>query len=620
MPLYQLDFEKLNKIIGNPDINNVAIGYNALNNTKPDGSGNVAVGYYTLATNTHGSSNNALGTQALEDNTTGKNNNAFGSDALTYNTTGNSNIAIGSSALFSNKTGSSNIAMGTDTLSGSVNDSSNIAIGENSLYSCSGTFGNVAVGPNSLSINVRGSKNVVVGFNGAYNLEGSGNTFIGANVDLSTNAYSVDNNIVIGTGDGVVRAHFDSSENWIFSGSNIVFDTANNTRSSVSAPGITGQIVFDNTSSNMYYYNGTNWIIYEGALYSPEYKSVNAIQDESQLKFMALNRFPKIVIPPYALHISDGLFQGNTALVSVEPYSVCNLTNIGPNAFQHCTSLTSITIPKSVTTIGTDAFSNVPGPIKIYRFHPSSYTFDASRNLRNPGGYIGEILYVDEPVTEIYDFEFSGNLMTSYSIPSSVRRIGIGAFLNDVSLATVTFENIANSQLTLIDGSYNDYDGTSYGAFDGCTSLTSITIPKSVTKIGYGAFNDNTSLNTVTFDPSSSLGLIDGGAFVGCTSLTSITIPKSVTKIGNGAFNRDITLKMVTFDPSSSLGIIEYGAFDGCISLTSITIPKSVTTIGLYAFYSVQGPITLYSSGYTIDISSVIKTTGGYGASFTYIP
>ncbi|MGN0463068.1 MAG: leucine-rich repeat protein, partial [Acutalibacteraceae bacterium] len=72
------------------------------------------------------------------------------------------------------------------------------------------------------------------------------------------------------------------------------------------------------------------------------------------------------------------------------------------------------------------------------------------------------------------------------------------------------------------------------GAFSGCSSLTSITIPDSVTSI-------------------------DGGAFSGCTSLTSITIPDSVTSIGDEAFY-------------------------GCSSLTSITIPDNVTSIGYCAF------------------------------------
>ncbi|MCD7782890.1 MAG: leucine-rich repeat domain-containing protein, partial [Firmicutes bacterium] len=92
-----------------------------------------------------------------------------------------------------------------------------------------------------------------------------------------------------------------------------------------------------------------------------------------------------------------------------------------------------------------------------------------------------------------------------------------------------------------IDAISSDYSiksgtiGIANYAFEGCTSLTSVTIPDSVKTIG-------------------------GGAFSGCASLTSITIPDGVTTIG------------------------EY-AFYGCESLTSITIPDSVTHIGAYAFW-----------------------------------
>ncbi|MEG1752267.1 MAG: leucine-rich repeat domain-containing protein, partial [Clostridia bacterium] len=95
------------------------------------------------------------------------------------------------------------------------------------------------------------------------------------------------------------------------------------------------------------------------------------------------------------------------------------------------------------------------------------------------------------------------------------------------------------------------------GAFDGCTSLTSITIPSSVTSIGSWAFSGCTSLTSITIP--SSVTSIGRYAFYGCTSLTSITIPSKVTSIGDSAFK-------------------------GCTSLTSINIPSSVTSIGNSAF------------------------------------
>ena len=95
------------------------------------------------------------------------------------------------------------------------------------------------------------------------------------------------------------------------------------------------------------------------------------------------------------------------------------------------------------------------------------------------------------------------------------------------------------------------------GAFYGCSSMMSVTIPDGVTSIGDSAFWDCSSLTSVTLpDSVTSIGL---AAFQFCSGLTSITIPDSVTSIGMSAF--------------------EY-----CSSLTSIHIPDSVTSIGRWAF------------------------------------
>lgn len=91
-----------------------------------------------------------------------------------------------------------------------------------------------------------------------------------------------------------------------------------------------------------------------------------------------------------------------------------------------------------------------------------------------------------------------------------------------------------------------------------CSSLTSITIPDSVTSIG-------------------------DDALYGCTSLTSITIPDSVTKIGAYTFYECTSLTSVMIP--DSVTTIGGRTFQGCASLTSITIPKNVSWIDSYSFY-----------------------------------
>ena len=153
---------------------------------------------------------------------------------------------------------------------------------------------------------------------------------------------------------------------------------------------------------------------------------------------------------------------------------------------------------------------------------------------------------------------FSGcSVLTSLTLPSSVTSIGDYAFYGCSGLTSLTLP----SSVTSI-GEY---------AFRGCSGLTSLTIPSSVTSIGWAAFLDCSGLTSLTIP--SSVTWIRGSVFSGCSGLTSLTIPSSVTSIG------------------------EY-AFRGCSGLTSLTIPSSVTSIGSAAFYGCSGLTNLY---YIID-------------------
>ena len=203
------------------------------------------------------------------------------------------------------------------------------------------------------------------------------------------------------------------------------------------------------------------------------------------------------------------------------PTSLKSVTVTGGNilygAFYNCRSLTSITIPDNVTSIGDYAFYECRGLTSITI--PDSVTSIGERAFYNCSSLTS--VTIGDGVTSIGNYAFRGcSSLTSITIPDNVTSIGGSAFSGCKGLTSITIPDSV----------------TSIGeeAFEYCSSLTSITIPNSVTSIGYGAFYDCSSLTSVTIgDGVTSIG---EEAFEYCSSLTSITIPNSVTSIGYGAF------------------------------------------------------------------------------------
>ena len=242
------------------------------------------------------------------------------------------------------------------------------------------------------------------------------------------------------------------------------------------------------------------------------------------------------------------------------------VTSIGSDAFQGCTSLTSVTIPDSVTSIGGWAF-----------YYCTSLT-----SVTIPDG-----------VTSIGEQAFSCcTSLTSVTIPNGVTSIGENAFNGCTSLTSVTLPNSVTS--------------IGKSAFSGCTSLTSVTLPNSVTSIGDGAFASCTSLTGIwvtegnshySSDASGVLFSKDKTTLVQCPGAFSgsYAIPDSVTSIGEYAFFYCESLTSVTIpDGVTSIG---WSAFFNCKSLTSVTIPDSVTSIGWFAFEDCTSLTDVYYAG-----------------------
>ena len=127
-------------------------------------------------------------------------------------------------------------------------------------------------------------------------------------------------------------------------------------------------------------------------------------------------------------------------------------------------------------------------------------------------------------------------------------------------------------------------------AFYGCSGLTSLTLPSGVTEIGSFAFHGCSGLTSLTLP--SGVTEIGGYAFFGCSGLTSLTLPSGVTEIGEGVFFGCSGLTSLTLP----IGVtkIGYSAFSGCSGLTSLTLPSGVTEIGYSAFSGCSGLTSIY--------------------------
>ena len=314
-------------------------------------------------------------------------------------------------------------------------------------------------------------------------------------------------------------------------------------------------------------------------------KSVTGI---GEYAFEYCENITSVTIPDSVTYIGYFAFELCENLTSITiPNSV---TNIGRYAFGYCKSLKNITIPGSVTSIDSWAFIGCTSLTEIKV---------ATKNANYVS--VNGVLYNKNKTTiKCYP---AGKKDKTYNIIDGVTFIDCGAFADCTSLTSVTIPN-----------SVTDIGGD---AFFGCTSLTDITIPHSVTSIGsssFGRCESLTKINVASENPNyvsvsgvlynkdktliicypagkkdKTYNIIDGvtsideGTFGGCESLTSVTIPDSVTSIGHSAFNGCTNLTyMIIPDSVTSIG---YWVFMGCTNLKRITIPGSLTSIGRMDFY-----------------------------------
>ena len=263
------------------------------------------------------------------------------------------------------------------------------------------------------------------------------------------------------------------------------------------------------------------------------------------------------------------------------------VTRIGPEAFNHCKELASVTIPEGVTHLEWHAFDACSGlesvtlPVSLRDIGFAAFGgCIALKSVTIPNGVRSiasdafngsglKSVVIPESVTRIGDRAFCGcRELGSVTIPAGVAKLGKGVFGGCNALKLINIDS-GNQAYTLVDGALYTKDRSVLVMWP--NPPMSVAIPVGVTSIMDWAFTGGSGMTSVTIPAS--VTSIGGIAFIGCDGLKSITIPPSVTSIGEHAFERCVELTEVTMlgeRPEAPKNL-----FPGCRKLKSIHVPAN---------------------------------------------
>ncbi len=228
----------------------------------------------------------------------------------------------------------------------------------------------------------------------------------------------------------------------------------------------------------------------------------------------------------------------------------------------------------------------IPDTIEGYPVTSIGSAFNNNKTLRSvivPNGVVSL-----EGYSDVYGAwgTFSGcTSLSKVTLPVSLQKIGVKAFYGCSSLSTITIPE----KVTYIGNS----------AFYNCTSLANVTIPQNVITIGESAFSSCKSFTSVTIPDN--VITVGKGAFSSCNNITKATLSNSMTKVPDSIFSYCTALRSVSL-PSNTVSIDKL-AFNECENLSSISLPNSLTSIGMRAFSNCKSlrSISIPANVITID-------------------
>ena len=332
------------------------------------------------------------------------------------------------------------------------------------------------------------------------------------------------------------------------------------------------------------------------------------------------------------------------------------LYKIADKAFAGNGSITLVTVPATVETIGSNAFDGVTYPIiKIKATTPpvlasklpmlSAIVSPASVKAYKAANYWKDMTIIGEgkndiEVTTSATVDLTEAIMTQAKItPASVTSIKVhGPLANDDIINAL---NTNMRSCYAIDLSDADIEALPDGAFDGKIGLLEISLPAGLKAIGNNAFRGCFALrNEVTipagvqtigsyafsgcrnakFNPAlpETLTAIGDYAFQNCANLYAVTLPASLQTIGDHAFEASNVQEAVL---PAGLKTIGAYAFRKCSNITRVTLPDGLTTLGEGAFQQCEALVTADLMN-PMDITSIPRYAfdGCSGLRNVYLP
>ena len=374
-------------------------------------------------------------------------------------------------------------------------------------------------------------------------------------------------------------------------------------------------ILFNKTKTALLFYpaniTSTSYTIPSSVLSLEDY----SIHDNSYLRDLTFNAniqtIGKYVFNNINLNMSffynvptfDTLSFSNTANIAYKLSTTTNISNLSATNFidiKTITAPTNIQLYSYIANVGEDisgiyaSWTNSASSVTsmtMSLFLSNGTNALSTTNISNPSNAISFILNTGLNFNQSYKVKITITLSTGDSLTSDYSTIlfytnKVTYSINNGNAIVSGFKYnpssvVINSQIRISQAFYSII-GIGSMAFRNCTTLTSITLPDTITTIDTYAFENCNALSSITLP--SSISLIKKGAFKSCSLLSNIILPSFVTILYEEVFMNCSELTSINF--STNLTKISRNVFNGCSKITSIDIPDLLTDIDSNAFYN----------------------------------